>query len=160
MNRWHNYYIDNNAHFLTATVTDWRPLLRDEAVHVLYDEWSIARQALNVRVLAYCIMPEHYHAILWAEIGDNIRKYIHRTHAQTSRQLQPGGGLWKERPHVLPIYNKDILQTKLDYLHRNPVRRELVINPEEWEHSSFRQLILRHSNVVFVCDDWDGMLIR
>lgn len=160
MNRWHNHYIDNHAHFLTATITDWRPLLNDQAIHVLYDEWSIARRMLNVKVLAYCIMPEHFHAILWAESGDNVRTFLHRIQAQTSRQLQPGGGFWKERPHVLPVYSTDILHTKLDYLHRNPVRRELVINPEDWEHSSFRQLVLRKFDVAFVCDDWEGLLIQ
>lgn len=69
MARWRNFYLDGHAHLVTGTVRDWRPLLKGEAVEVLYREWSTARARLCVRVLAYVVMPEHFHAILWAECG-------------------------------------------------------------------------------------------
>jgi len=30
--------------------------------------------------------------------------------------------------------------TKVDYLHHNPLRKGLAVNPEDWEHSSFASL--------------------
>ena len=125
MSRWHNHYPDGHAFFCTYTVQDWAPKLDDTAVSVLYDEWSKARLALGVSVLAYCIMPEHVHMILWSQSGDNVRKFMHRTMAQTSRRLRPGGGFWKERPRVLPVYSRRVLDVKVDYIRANPVRRGL-----------------------------------
>ena len=70
---------------------DWSPKLEGPAIAVLYDEWEKARQALGVRVLAYCIMPDQMHIVIWGESGENARKFLHRTISQTSRRLRPGG---------------------------------------------------------------------
>jgi len=154
MNRWHNYYLDAHPHFCTATVTDWKPLLTGNAVDIMYEEWNTARAVNAVKILAYVIMPNHFHIILWAEQGSHISMFLRRVQSTTARRIMPGNGLWKERPRVLPIHSSPVLKTKVDYLHRNPLRKGLAINPEDWEHSSFRQLALGKSEAVFVCDDW------
>ncbi|MEN6584017.1 MAG: transposase, partial [Armatimonadota bacterium] len=140
MPRWHNNYPDGHAFFCTYSVQDWSPCLDNNAIPVLYDEWEKARQALGVRVLAYCVMPDHVHIVIWNELGENACKFLHRTIAQTSRRLKPGGGLWKERPRVILVYSRRVLNIKVDYVHNNPVRRGLVASPELWPHSSFCQL--------------------
>lgn len=155
MDRWHNYYLDNHAHFITATVIDWRKLLVDESVNVLYGEWERARQSQSVKILAYVVMPSHFHLVAWAEKSRNVSNFLSRSLGETSKKLQPGGGFWKERPRVLPMHSRSVIKAKVDYLHRNPLRKELVINPEDWEHSSFRQLVLGDTSPRFRCDDWD-----
>lgn len=154
MSRWHNQYVDGHAHFCTATVLDWEWLLQGKAVRILYDEWDTARLVLDVRVLAYVVMPNHYHSVLWAEKGDSISRFLRRTQSKSAQRILPDGGLWKERPRVLPIYSRSVLETKVDYLHRNSLRKNLAVNPEDWEHSSFRQLVLGQQDVTYVCDDW------
>lgn len=159
MTRWHNNYIDGHPHFCTATVQDWERLLVGDAVNILYEEWNSAREKLNVRILAYVIMPNHLHIILWADKGDDIAQFLRRTLSLASRRIRQGGGLWKERPHSLAICSSSVLQTKVDYLHRNPIRAKLIENPEDWKHSSYRQLQLAESNAAFICDSWDGLSI-
>ncbi|MBI2844109.1 MAG: transposase [Armatimonadetes bacterium] len=159
MTRWHNHYLDGHPHFCTASALDWERVLVGSAVDVLYQEWDSARKALGVKVLAYIIMPDHFHIVLWAEKGDLISMFLRRTQSLTSRRIRPGLSLWKERPRVLALYSSSALRTKVDYLHRNPVRAELVENPEEWEHSSYRQLVLGEPGRGFVCDSWEGINI-
>jgi len=60
-------------------------------------------------------------------------------------------------PRVLPLRSEKVLNTKVDYLHANPVRRNLVADPGDWEHSSYRQLVLASPGAPFHCDDWDGI---
>ena len=157
MPRWHNHYLDGHAHFCTATVSGWRPLLTGVALDVLYDQWLVAREATGVKLLAYVIMPDHDHAILWAERGRAVSRFLQRTLGLTSSALRPGGGSWKERPRVLPLYSRRALETKLDYLHSDPVRTGLVSGPAEWEHSSYRQLDQGLTDVAFLCDTLDGL---
>jgi len=157
MSRWHNYYLDNYPHFCTSTVADWRHLLRDRAISILYEEWDIARKSYAVKILAYVIMPNHYHVVLWSEQGKNICTFLRRSRGQVSKRMQRGPGFWKERPRVLPIYSETVLQAKVDYLHRNPLRKNLVANPEDWRHSSFRQIICGAQDIPFRCDDWEGV---
>ena len=157
MNRWHNDYVDHHAHFCTASVADRKPRLVGEAIRVLYEAWDNGRTALGVRVLAYVVMPDHYHTILWAEKGRSIAAFLQRTASLTAKRLQPGGGFWKERPRVLPIYSRGA--TKLDYIHRNPLARGLVTDPEDWIHSSYRELVCRARDVPFACDEWQGISV-
>jgi putative transposase len=130
-------------------------VLTDDRVEVVYEEWDAARKALDVQVLAYAIMPDHFHAILWGEQGRSIRRFLQRTQGLTSHRLRPGGGFWKERPRVLPVYSRKVLETKVNYLHANPVRRGLVASPADWVHSSYRQVEQGLTDVPFLCDSWD-----
>ena len=102
-------------------------------------------------------MPEHFHVVLWSESGESVCRFLQRTLGLTSETFQPGGGFWKERPRVLPVRSGKVLSTKVDYLHANPVRRNLVADPGDWEHSSYRQLVLGSPRAAFHCDDWEGI---
>ena len=77
MSCWHNYYPDEHAFFCTVTVTDWQPALVGDARRVLYEEWEAARRVLGVRILAYCVMPNHVHLLLWSERGTAVRDFLH-----------------------------------------------------------------------------------
>jgi hypothetical protein len=43
---------------------------------------------------------------------------------------------------------------KLRYLHRNPVKRGLVLNPREWKWSSYRHYALRETEIVEIESEW------
>jgi hypothetical protein len=43
---------------------------------------------------------------------------------------------------------------KLRYLHRNPVKRGLVAQPEDWKWSSYRHYALRETGVVEIESEW------
>ena len=152
MSRWHNIYQDNHAHFCTYTVKDWQPVLDEIAIACLYDEWRRNCERFSVKIIAYVIMPEHVHMLIWSESADNIRRFLQRVLGQTSKRLKPGiGGLWKERPRVFPVSEDDVLGEKVDYIHANPVRRGLVETAEDWPHSSYRQIILGQAAQAFEC---------
>jgi len=46
--------------------------------------------------------------------------------------------VWKEQVRALAVWSKPKLYTKVDYIHANPVRKNLVMHPKDWEHSSWR----------------------
>ncbi len=153
MSRWHNNYVDGYAHFCTFTVRAWKPLLVGKAVDTLYDEWTKASARFSVSILAYVIMPEHVHVLLWSPLGRNITVFLQRTLGEMSKRLCPGeGGMWKERPRVFPVYSESVIKEKVEYIHRNPVRRGLVDDASAWPHSSLRQLATGDTEVPFLCD--------
>ena len=45
---------------------------------------------------------------------------------------------WQEGNHVEQLYTYDFYKQKLDYIHMNPVRQEIVERPEEYLYSSAR----------------------
>jgi len=154
MSRWHNFYTDGYFHFCTATVNQWLPKLDDIAAQVLYEEWERARKRFCVRLLAYVIMPEHIHMLLWSENGESIKTFMQQTLSRCSKRLGGGGKLWKERLRVVCVIDPADVKVKLDYIHRNPLRRGLVENPEDWPHSSFGQVVLGLPSRGLQCDPW------
>ncbi len=46
--------------------------------------------------------------------------------------------VWKEQVRALAIYSEKKLYAMVNYIHANPVRRGLVMLPEEWSFSSWR----------------------
>jgi putative transposase len=111
-------------------------------------------------VLAYVVMSEHIHLLLWSETAENVKKFMQRVLSHSSKRIGKGGKFWKERLRVVCVYSPKVLRTKLDYIHGNPVKRGLVSSPEEWPHSSFGQLELGRSGVGFRCDTWpEGVVV-
>lgn len=101
-----------------------------------------AGQRVAMRVLAYCLMPNHFHLALWpyrdGELGRwmqwlltaHVRRYHQHYHSE--------GHVWQGRFKAFPIQQDDHLLTVLRYIERNPVRAGLVARAEEWRWSSAR----------------------
>ena len=64
------------------------------------------------------------------------------------------GSFWEKRYYDRNVRDYHEFTVKLRYLHRNPVKRGLVLAPEEWKWSSFRHYALREIGVVEVESEW------
>lgn len=99
-----------------------------------------ASERVAMRVAAYCVMPNHFHLVLWPlDDGDlgawmqwlmtaHVRRH-HRRHGTS-------GHVWQGRFKAFPIQKDDHLLTVLRYVERNPVRAGLVDKSRDWRWSS------------------------
>ncbi len=67
--------------------------------------------------------------------------------------------VWQPRFYDFNVWTKRKRIEKLRYMHRNPVKRELVAEPEQWRWSSFRYYKYREIGLVGV-NDCDILRIR
>ena len=49
---------------------------------------------------------------------------------------------WQIGNHSISLYDNKMIETKLDYIHQNPVRAGFVESPQDWIYSSSRNYIL------------------
>ena len=61
--------------------------------------------------------------------------------------------VWQEGVHPQAIANDLTMEQKLDYLHKNPMKRGLVAAPEHWRYSSAHEWLVGASPI-FKCDRW------
>jgi putative transposase len=61
---------------------------------------------------------------------------------QSDRDYQ----FWESRPYKSTIYNRRVLEQKLNYIHNNPVKAGLCQLPEEYQYSSAAFYILNTEN--------------
>ena len=58
--------------------------------------------------------------------------------------------VWQKRFYDFVVLRETKKVEKLRYMHRNPVRRGLVLRPEQWPWSSFRDYALGEPGLVFI----------
>ena len=95
-----------------------------------------------IRLLAYCLMPNHFHFVVWpreeGDIGCWMRwlmtTHVRRHHAHHNTE----GCLWQGRYKSFPIQDDDHLLTVMRYVERNPVRAATlgVASAAAWPWSS------------------------
>lgn len=99
-------------------------------------------QKFSFSLHAYCLMHSHIHLILTTSHGIHLDKVMYeicqRFSFQYNKNQRRSGHFWKNR-YFCRIINNDIYGLVcLRYLHRNPVRAGLVVNPTDWPWSCVR----------------------
>jgi len=101
-----------------------------------------AGQRVEMRLLAYCLMPDHFHLVLWPRGDDDLGRYMQwLTTSQVRRYHRHYGGsghVWQGRYKAFPIQEDDHLLTVIRYVERNPVRAKTIPirKAQRWPWSS------------------------
>jgi putative transposase len=103
------------------------------------------QQRTAIRLLAYCVMPNHFHLVVWpARDGQLVEfmKWFQMTHSKRwhrYRQTEGVGALYQGRFKAFPIQDGHHFLCVCRYVERNPVRAGLVTRAEDWPWSSLGQ---------------------
>lgn len=99
-----------------------------------------AATRVPMRVLAYTLMPNHWHLVLWPEQDGAISAYLKwlaGTHAcHFNLRYRHSGAVYQGRFRSVPVYDAVQLLRVLRYVESNPVRAGLVSRAELWRWSS------------------------
>jgi REP-associated tyrosine transposase len=97
-----------------------------------------------MRILSYCLMPNHFHLVLWPREDGDLSRWVHwllTTHVRRyQKHYHSSGHIWQGRFKSFPIQEDDHLRVVLRYVERNPSRARLVERAEEWRWSSLHAL--------------------
>lgn len=96
----------------------------------------------GMRLLAYVIMPNHWHLVVWPERDGALSEYtqwltvthVRRWHAHHG--TAGTGPVYQGRFKSFPVQEDEHLLTLCRYVERNPLRANLVKRAEAWRWSS------------------------
>ncbi len=106
------------------------------------DTLGEAAERNRMRVLAHCIMPTHWHLVLWPrENGDLSRMcaWLSLTHMQrwhAAHGTAGQGHVYQGRFKSFPVEQDEHLLTVIRYVESNALRAGLVRKAESWRWSS------------------------
>ncbi len=152
-------YHDKKIFFITTTCYRWLTLLS------IGDGFKIISQSLEfccckyeASILGYVIMPNHLHMIIHFGEGmkriDFMRDFKKFTSVEIRKQVEIQNPelleslrcykkdqvfkVWQNRFDEVYLEGRKLLETKLDYIHNNPLQEKwaLVKRPEDYRHSS------------------------
>ena len=134
------YQQSKQSHFITFCCYHRRALfLSAEAKAVFEAALERVRRAYRVRVYGYVVMPEHVHLLLsepeQATLADALKSL---KQGVARRRIGDAEHFWQKRYYDHNVRSHEKFVEKLRYMHRNPVKRGLVEQPDQWRWSSFR----------------------
>ncbi len=101
-----------------------------------------ALERTPVRLLAYAIMPNHFHLVVYP-IGDwdlaRFMQWLTRTHVQRwqlARRSVGSGTLYQGRYKAIPVQTDEHLLTVCRYVEQNPMVADLVRRATDWRWGS------------------------
>ena len=99
----------------------------------------------NVKIIAYCIMNNHTHILLYTENIEEMSKYmksINTSYAKYyNRNENRVGIVFRNRYESEPIYEKRYLLNCIGYIHNNPVKAGISERVEDYKYSSYNDYI-------------------
>ena len=103
---------------------------------------AAAKAKHPVKILAFCLMPNHFHLVLQPVRDASLSPFMHwwmTSHVRRyHRFYRSHGHVWQGRFKSFPIQQDGHLLTVLRYVLHNPVRARLVEQASEWPWSSLR----------------------
>lgn len=101
-----------------------------------------ARERIPLRILAYTLMPNHWHLVVWPKTDTEVTEFLQWltvTHTMRWHSHYGTGGsghLYQGRFKSFPVQTDEHLLSVLRYVERNPVRAGLVKRAENWRWGS------------------------
>jgi putative transposase len=97
---------------------------------------------IAMRVLAFAVMPNHWHLLLWPVADEDLSRYMQRLtrmHAQWWRIAHRSvghGAVYQGRYKAIPVQDDRHFLTVCRYVERNPLRARLVDRSRDWQWGS------------------------
>lgn len=96
------------------------------------------------KLLAWCIMPNHIHALIKTIenflLGNIIHSWKSFSAKKINEMLNRRGKVWMPEYHDRYIRNEEHYRAMEKYIAENPVKAGLCQNPEDWQWSHRRRL--------------------
>lgn len=166
MSRNYNIRNQDSLHFLTCTVVDWINVFDKPAyTKIVIDSFNYCIENKGLNLYAWCLMPNHLHFIGRSTTGLKLQDIIRDFKKFTSKRIiesiflneeEPKKSMllnkfrsigkannnntyhqfWQQHNHPIELNTNKLMDQKLQYIHLNPVKAELVKEPEDYPYSS------------------------
>lgn len=120
--------------FLTVCTKEHKPLLATPNVHgILLEWWQKSTHWLAGR---YVILPDHIHLFCAPGTADvSMHRWVAYWKNGVARELKLGDvPFWQRDFWDVQMRTRQSYEEKWEYVRHNPVRHDLVDNPEKWPY--------------------------
>jgi len=150
------YQTAGSYHFLTFSCYRRLPYLDDDrARSTVLEELEKLRVRHQLYVFGYVLMPEHVHLLLSEPKLHPLAVTLNVLKHETSQRLKGDKPqFWQRRYYDFNVLTHTKFVEKLHYIHRNPVERGLVDNPQDWPWSSYRHWLTGERSQIEIESHW------
>jgi REP element-mobilizing transposase RayT len=150
--------------FVTTTIIQWIPVFADQwtaeqALRLLEEE----RKSLDMGILGYVLKPSHFHGVMRSARKGDLSILMRKWKAKCAKMIivrcrvnqlewlakfaesayrykltaDQEHQVWNPRIDDFMIRTEKELNTKLNYIHGNPLKHQIAENIEDYPYSSY-----------------------
>lgn len=118
---------------------------KEENYHYLLRLLKQVADNIGVTIIAYCLLPNHYHWLVRQDGETPVEKLAKRVFGSYTqafnRAYQRSGHLFEGPYQAILVDSDEYLRHLCRYIHANPVRHGLAAAPELWPYSNYLEWI-------------------
>jgi putative transposase len=140
------FYETNAAYFITTRTENNVAVFDDpKNCKILLVTLEYFKLVLDYHLYGFCIMPDHLHLVIHPIGMYNFSYVMKMIKGSFTRKLNKTNGktgkIWQKGFYDEYIKNELHLLNVLEYMHNNPVKARLVMDPEEYPFSSYNHYL-------------------
>jgi len=156
-----------NYHIINKGNGSQQVFHNDGDYRAFVDLMAEARERHPVKLMAWCLMPNHFHLLVSPERADDLSKWMQwfmTSHVRRHHRFHKSSGhVWQGRYKSFIVQEDNHLLTVARYIEGNPVQARLVPTAREWSWSSHRARIGANQSTidqlpVSLPDDWSDLV--
>ena len=154
----------DGIYFITPTIVQWIDLFnKNEYCEIILDSLIFCQNNKRLIIHSWCIMSSHLHLIISSQqqnLSAILRDFKTHTSKAIVKQLQGGNDsrkdwilnlfaeealqikrnidfkTWKDGNHPIQLDTNKMFDDRLNYIHHNPVKANIVYRAEDYVYSS------------------------
>lgn len=153
--QWRNWTGTDELGFVTTTALDFVHVFGDPRLRTLMAVLLVADCRRYGAKLHALVMPHHIHLLVRTPADRTLPQLMQRIKSNSAKLIAPqlparvavdfedqrglnGRSFWQKSFRSVTVYSEAVFWQKVEYIHRNPVRRAMVTEPEDYPWSSAR----------------------
>ena len=143
-------------HHITQRGNYKQTVFTNNSEYIKYLKWlDDCAKKYYLRILAYCLMPNHVHIVAIPDEEYSLAKTFNTCHMRYAQYFNKKnnliGHLWQGR-FFSCVLDEIYLYSTIRYIETNPIRANLVKDPEEWRRSSALAHLNKESSILSLND--------
>lgn len=140
----HNY-ISNYFHIMVQGINKEYIFQKDEFKAIYLKNLKNKIIDTDIKLIAYCIMDNHVHMLMFSEVIDNISKTMASVNTKYAKfynkVMNRVGYVFKNRFKSEMIMDRRHLENCIKYIHNNPVKANICKKQSEYIYSSYNDYL-------------------
>ena len=124
---------------------------KEKYIEILYEKL----EKNNVKIIAYCIMSNHAHILVYIEDIKELSEYmraVNTTYAlYYNKKYKKAGYVFRNRYRAEPIYSEIYLVNCIHYIHDNPIKAKICNILEDYKFSSYYEYKFSKGRIIKKC---------
>ena len=161
----------DGIHFVTSTIVEWLPVFTtNKYFDIIIQSFKFCNKNKGLHLFAFVILDNHFHLVASAldlsttiaslkkftakkiidQLNQDNKSWLLNQLSYYKKKYKTGSDyqVWQEGIHPQLITTDKMLIQKIEYIHYNPVKCELVDKPEHWRYSSARNYLLNDHSII------------